>query len=532
MDNDKVIRLRLNLTDSGSTDEMITKLEQLKTASSSAAAGYETLDRQIGTYTVATTAVQEASDEAVRAAVEATQAQKIMASVLEDKVNPALTHTATTASSVSHALAGAGHGGAPSFGRALIQAQYAADDFSATYRDGGLQRAFMSMQNNIPQIALSLGATGGLTAAIGGLAIATSLAIPTVKGWWEAFWGEDGEKIAKAKEQVKTLREEWEKLTKTPTKAEAAGAKGLQEAIVEGGPENILKGIVETMVTSGRGDVARMTPEEAEQIRKYELGLNFAVGPVRTGAEKRLADYRQQVQDRINTENRDRAQKILTGVDDKGPTGQGARDTLGALIELNPRAFPAGLLGDVKNADPEAVKAQADLEAQGKIRSEQLGRQAKERADFAKDVERARKEEEQRTKKQFAEAIKAGKDHEKLFAGIDDDVSAEKHFEQEDKDTERAGDKASRDAKHAADKAARDAESGRKEGIQSQIDTNQQALREMRRSEQLNSMQVKTGQMTQQMAEWLKNQNDFKEWAIQDQITKLQQSMRGSASPR
>ena len=168
-----------------------------------------------------------------------------------------------------------------------------------------------------------------------------------------------------------------------------------------------------------------------------------------------------------------------------------------------------GPIGDVLTGGmtPQEIEKQ-NLERGAKNNAERQRAFAKQRADAARAEETSRKLGEDLTRQgeRFEEQMLRDQAHEKA-------------------ESDRA-------AKRQAEKARHDAEQSRKEQVQSQIDAQQEMLRQIHRSEQLNRMQVNSGQMTQEWANALKNQNDFKEWAIQDQIAKLQQSLRGSALPR
>jgi hypothetical protein len=63
---------------------------------------------------------------------------------------------------------------------------------------------------------------------------------------------------------------------------------------------------------------------------------------------------------------------MMVGMGQLGPTGDAAREQLRNLVEKRPDMFPPGFLQSVLDADPAAVKQQAEWEAQGKLNEQKI----------------------------------------------------------------------------------------------------------------------------------------------------------------
>lgn len=167
--SDETIRLILELTGSSSIDEAAAKLTHLKSTVGETAQSYDVLDRKVGEFEVEARKATRAEDEAVRAAIEHTQAQRALNQVLEESV--------TATKSVVISAGGLGQTMHPSgeFGRGILQGSYAIQDFTSQLGTRGLAGALGAIQNNIPGILAGLGAGAGLAGALSVLSVGAGL---------------------------------------------------------------------------------------------------------------------------------------------------------------------------------------------------------------------------------------------------------------------------------------------------------------------------------------------------------------------
>lgn len=380
---DEVIKLLLDLGLSAqNAQDVVDKLDKLRTTTKDVAGGYEVLDTVIaksggvvGTYTVQLGKEDAELDKIVRSAMEATQAQKAMHEVL-----------LVTADSATKVV---GHGGMG--GRGLLGMSYAFQDFTSVLSGGGgIARALGAVSNNIDQMAMSMGLSvanaAKLSFAFAGFSSALPILIPLFKDLWDAMGGEGKgpEPVIKAldaaEERLKRIRSELEKLLASTTDEEAETRKRFQEFYAGSGAD-ILGGTAKALGATGRG--AQMTDQDRADIAKFPILPGMSDEDKATAMEYQQRQ-RDRVQDRINRENLERAGQIFGA----STTDKGARDTMRALAGAVPGAFPKGFAGQMGELEPGAVRAQdedvAATEAGGQAAIEAGRRRRKAAADRKK----------------------------------------------------------------------------------------------------------------------------------------------------
>lgn len=165
--NEEQIRLILEVTGTGTIEEAINKLQGMKRAGQEVAQTYEVLGQ---TYEVAERQVESATDAAVRAAMEQTQAQRALSLALEETSGDMKALETSTVS--THTATG-------DMGRGILQASYAVQDFTSVLAGGqGLTKALGAVQNNIPVLLTGLGMGSGMAGAISLVSVGVGALIP------------------------------------------------------------------------------------------------------------------------------------------------------------------------------------------------------------------------------------------------------------------------------------------------------------------------------------------------------------------
>lgn len=188
MNNDEIIRLVLDLVNTQDPAEVARKLDQLKRNVQGVADTYEVLERQVGEYEVAEGKAANAMDEAVRKAVEETQARRALNEVL------ATTVVTTT-------------DGQGKMGRAILQTSYAVQDFTSQLGNQGLVGALNAVQNNITGILSGMGAGAGLAGVVSVVAVGAGLAYQN--------WDKLASAFADTRQRLPELKEGFEGLKDT-----------------------------------------------------------------------------------------------------------------------------------------------------------------------------------------------------------------------------------------------------------------------------------------------------------------------------
>jgi hypothetical protein len=372
--NDEIFKLILDLGGS-STDAqaLVDKLKDLGSAALGVKAGYDTLERQVGTYTVATSKLDEQLDKQVRAAHEATTAQKNLRMILDE--------TATATVRVDTAATGA-VGTKTGGGRGMLGFSYAFQDFVAVIGQGGenaLPRAMGAIANNIDSMALAAGRTVPQAAALSlgftALTAAMPLLVSGFKSAWESMAG--GEAFETTKERLKEIKGEIEKthqawlgMMQAPTDHEKQAAEAAKSMLEDRnvGPkatEAVAVGMSDEEVAAGLEPDQRKDILSDKKIKDIARDQAFdAQGTFRPGEEEAatkrlrgertlaLAKFRRQV-----------ARKVVAGAGVAGPKGQVDRDTLLRLTKGVPglEALQGATAGQMKadEEDSDAMEAQS-----------------------------------------------------------------------------------------------------------------------------------------------------------------------------
>lgn len=341
------------------------------------------------------------------------------------------------------------------------------------------------------------------------------------------------DKLKQFTEDAKKAKEQWDKLVATPTKVEAAAGKAIGETIAELGPEALAEGFTGAMGKTGMS--AQLTPTESGQMQQLqaEMARNRGLeGPEATrNRQAQIDQLRIHSQQRIQNENRAAVEKMIENLGAKGATGEAARRMASDLMGVPGMTaqFP-GFAGDIEGADPAAFKAQQELEGQGKIRGEMLSEKAKQRtkeeADFRRERDRQVKDEERRTRKEIEDADKEIAQQRRTEEhAISEGNAAQKRLDAKaTHDTDKAkhdADHAMREAKHQADHLAQLA----KQAIQERLEDAQYWMK-------FNAGQITMMDQLNRQAQIQKRALDHLASGQNGVMAGIQQSLQGSALPR
>lgn len=235
----ETIQLILDLGASGANVEDVRKkLEGLKGSVHSTADTYEVLERQVGEYEVLERRV--------------TETVRIQATML-DQLGIQLNRQAGLYQVVTAEAARLGQtvGRQGDLGRGMLQASFMVQDFTSVMGDGGLVRAFGSVQNNIPILLTGLGMGAGLAGAVSVVSIGVGLLIANW-GKLTGLWDEEETKkeAERQKDLAKAIEETAkaaEKLAKTLPRTEREGQAGFKKAVDEFGGAAVLKELEEAL---------------------------------------------------------------------------------------------------------------------------------------------------------------------------------------------------------------------------------------------------------------------------------------------
>jgi hypothetical protein len=244
--------------------------------------------------------------------------------------------------------------------RGMLQLGYMVDD---------IQYGFRSIVNNIPQVVMGLGGGAGLA---GGVAIAAVAVNQLIEHWgqltsaFQAQWlNVPMERLEKLRLGADKAREAFEDLIKTPKAIDAAEVQGLRQAIVEEGPERIMKNVRE-MVTVDPSElgkirerpdmkdrIAEATDFERQATALAERGeANLAMGKLATaeGLKQKInADIEKAISDRV--------EQIQGGLLQPGEAGREARDTFKRLFRKFANDFSPEFAKALQESSQEFLKA-------------------------------------------------------------------------------------------------------------------------------------------------------------------------------
>lgn len=303
----------------------------------------------------------EAMDEVVRKAVEATQAQRALNQILEEST------TTAHASAAGVKQLGAASGDS---GRAMLTASYAVQDFTSVLAGGGgLSRALGSVQNNIPGLLSSLGAGAGLAGVVSVASVGVGILLDQFLRLY-ASWDGGGtekeaerlQKLAEAAENArKAIQGQIDALRSRENKS-GEGAEIVKAAIGEAGGVDATVAAVQKQL-GAESDLPRLqgqlTDAERRQARaEARKAAGLDVGPG-AGVEldestKALAAIRDAIK-ATEDDVRQRAQQAVVAAT------QGDKSAIADLA----RRFPGSAFGQAtdeairqQNAEVDAVDAQ------------------------------------------------------------------------------------------------------------------------------------------------------------------------------
>jgi hypothetical protein len=219
-----------------------------------------------------------------------------------------------------------------------------------------------------------------MSIAFTGFAAALPALIPLAKEVWSAISG--GELAQEAEARVKRLRQEFEALVGSPTKSEKAGLDALKSAVTEGDADRVFKGLAEG-VTTDAGLRSDFTAAESKEIADLKDQMRLNPGVRFLAGERRIAE----IEAARGERDLERARGLMTQMLKPGEAGVNALRTVRGIVDRNPSAFPAGFLGDVEMAFPEAQKRQEDIDRQGRLNSAAAERAEHKRQEEEKDLD-------------------------------------------------------------------------------------------------------------------------------------------------
>ena len=471
--DEQAIRLLLQVSDSGSIEDAVQKFIKLKGVAKEVADTYSLADQRGDQFVVSTKEITHALDAETEAAVEATMAQKAM--------NAVLAETTSVVTTLAPQISGPTKGSS-GLGRSAMAASYAFQDFTSQLGTRGFAGALSAIQNNIPGILAGFGIGGTVIAGISAGAVALGLVVDNIsKMNAEASKGAL-EKAKKDLEELAKKADEFNALIGKPTRAEAAGAKIIGDAISEGDPARIARVMAGELGRSGKGE--QRTPGELAEVDRLNQLLaararGEAVNPEAIGEFQGRTNRSAQ---RLRAADLKAVQNALVDVSKGGPEANAARAMLTPLAGA--QGLPGGFAGDLARSDPADVKRQAELETQGALNIDNMGRRDKER-----------KEREAADRKAAQARIKGRNDRNAAEAKFFDDKDRdEARANKEKADHEEAVAEAERDARDAGrqmdlaearDKKAADRAADQRRRQQQKVGEQQAAFRLQMESQQL-----------------------------------------------
>lgn len=343
-------------------------MDRLKGSVHTTADTYEVLERQVGEYEVLERRVVQTTQTVV-------QAHEAEAMALQS-LGVRFQHTNTAAAGVGRELGKDG-----SFGRGLLQASFAVQDFTSVLGTQGLGRAFASVQNNIPLLLASLGTGAGLAGVLSVVSVGIGLVYENwdkVTGLWKE--GETAEEAKRVKDLAKATEElaaAGERMAKTPRPELRGAPRDIKRAVDAFGGPKVIQELIEAL-RARQGTFG----EEADRNMAQTLFTNLMHGDVR-------------------------ATELLKDLDLRGPVG---RVLMGGKT-------PAEESADKRQVQAEEERRQKDAEEKREAESRRqvdrlhaAGRRGEEEWERAKeqdrrDAEREAKGAEKVEDKRFAKSV-------------------------------------------------------------------------------------------------------------------------------
>jgi hypothetical protein len=267
-----------------------------------------------------------------------------------------------------------GSGGGNS-GQGLLGLSYAVQDFTSQLGTRGLVGALAAVQNNIPQILMSLGAGAGMTGIISVLAVGLGILLPAIQ---KAFGGETQEAIDKAKEklkefqeQVKKAHEEFIKFTQTPTEKQSESAENVKAILAERPAAERAAAAVAATATGKEIEAERSQGETAElgelnkadmtdeliELHAQRVNVNemprvrAELRAKRDAARQRRFEMDRAIRQRIG-------EKAVTQAQVAGPAGMGALRRVTQTLADSDRGFDRSIASQLQGVTPDALEQQ------------------------------------------------------------------------------------------------------------------------------------------------------------------------------
>jgi hypothetical protein len=252
----ETIQLILDMGASGANVEEVTKrLEGLRGSVRTTADSYEVLERQVGEYEV----LERRVAATTQAVVQAEAARADMLQSLGIQVHATNLATAETGRSL-------GKDGA--FGRGIMSASFAVQDFTSVLGTQGLGQALGAVQNNIPILVTSLGAGAGLAGVISIVSIGVGLLIDNwdklTGAWNKEDTKKEAERMEKLRKEIEATAEAADRLARTRPAQERGEQKSFRTAVDEFGGQAVLDELRKGLVARG----GSFGPEADKQMAK------------------------------------------------------------------------------------------------------------------------------------------------------------------------------------------------------------------------------------------------------------------------
>jgi hypothetical protein len=403
---DEIMRLVLDLASSSKdVGELVGKLGELKSKGAEVAETYHVMAKAGEGYTVATREENKAMDEAVRKAVELTQAQRALNIVIDESIAEQKALATATVTTGKHADQAKDKQGG--FGRSILATSYAFQDFTSQLGDRGLAGAIGAVQNNIPSVLAGLGVGAGVAGAVSAISVGLGLLLPQMGKLADAFstgatkteadrmkeLADNTHRTAEETDKLNKYKREQASLEKIRDGQENAAHKEKQSIEEFFGAEvdfdangkpikaDTQGSLAKALGATGRG--AQMTEAERANLKVIDEDLLLANNDHnRALNRKRRREVESEIQTRINAANVEKAGGLLG----RASTDKGARDTIRSLAKQSPGNFRRNFESDLAGMEPEALKAvDAEDEATEGVHEDwRLGKERRKGAAAAK----------------------------------------------------------------------------------------------------------------------------------------------------
>lgn len=440
MDLENAIRASLQITESGSVQEAIDKIERLGRELNKTDQEIEESTRLLRYYQEITKGATQAEDESVRSQVEATRVRAFYNESLRETSREQSALATTTVSTAT--ATGNMH-------RVVLDASYAVQDFTSVLSGGGgLTRAIGSVQNNIPILLTRLGVGAGLAGTVSLVTVGLGAAIPLLM----QFAGASNE----AAEASKKLADEAAKLKGTLTN-EQDQTKGLVDAVMKGRGGVVGQGIEQELFMRAQ---AQALAEEQRQAIEEGVVTNFASDFIdRDASGKLTGKWAQQVQDASN--------RLFTRLG----TDPSARAEVVGMARAKPGLFPKGFADDLGSVEPD-VQRQA-REEDAALDAQEAERQVRKEQRLARGRELNKQEAEQRRKRERVERALERRTNEDVRDAEGEDAEKERQYREQVAQADQAAREARQDQ---AEKARQARDAARRADPSNQLREQQAAL--------------------------------------------------------